>query len=229
MKILDKIKVLILCLIMFIGVTSCDDETIVDFGFDGAISGTVKDQNDNVVAGSITNTNLVVKALGEGDQVSTDMRVKGDGTYQHTKLYPKEYKIWIAGPVSMTTDTLLIDFSKEKVVQNDLIVVPFISISQPVVAGSPTASTVDISYDLTPNDGKVVSKRELYCSTNPFPDASTGSGPFYHSKNVSLGTNAGNASVTGLTSNTKYYIRIGAQATGASGFNYSEQIVITTQ
>jgi hypothetical protein len=228
MKLLRKIKVLIFLSLVFLWITSCERENIVDFGNGGAISGTVKDPDNNVVAGSITSATLVVRALGDGDQVTTDMRVNGDGTFQNTKLYPKEYKIWIAGPVSMTTDTLVIDFSKEKVVTKDLIVSPFITVSPPVVVGSPSATTVDISYDITGNDGKVVSKRELYCSTNPFPDANTGSGPFYHSKKVSLGTDTGNIPVTGLTANTKYYIRIGAQATGASGFNYSEQIVITT-
>ena len=229
MKILRKIKSLLFYGLLLLWATGCEVEDITDFGFDGAISGTVQDQEGNIVAGNITSNNLVVHALGEGDEVPTDMRVKGDGTYQNTKLYPKKYKIWITGPVTMMEDTIVVDFSVEKVVVKDLVVVPFATISPPAVVGSPTNSTVDINYIISGNDGKVVEERALYCSTNPYPDASTGSGPFYDTKTVALTTDEGSVSVTDLTPKTKYYIRIGAIASGASGFNYSEQIVITTQ
>lgn len=229
MKISGKFKIAIFCLTMLLGVASCEPDDIVDFGFDGSFSGTLKDQNGNIVPGDITSGSLVVRALGDGDQVSTDMRVKGDGTFQNTKLYPKMYKIWIAGPVTLVTDTLFIDFSKEKSAMKDLVVTPFVTISQPVVAGNPTSTSVDIDYDITGNDGKTISKRELYCSTNPYPNTSTGSGPFYETKKVTLNTDEGNISVADLKPQTKYFIRIGAQAAGASGFNFSEQIVITTQ
>jgi len=229
MKILGKIKVSCLYLCLLIWATGCQDEAIVDFGFDGAFSGTVVDQNNSIVAGNITNNNLVVRALGEGDQVSTDMRVDGDGTFGNSKLYPKKYKIWIAGPVKMVTDTLIIDFAKEKAVMQDLVVIPFLSLGQPEVVGNATASSVEISYSISGNEGSVPEKRELYISTNPYPDASTGSGPFFHSKVVALPTDAGTVLVEGLAAKTKYFIRTGAQATGANGINFSEQTIITTQ
>ena len=227
MKILEKNKVLICCLILVIGVTACD-ENIVDFGFDGAISGTVQDESGNIVPGNITSNTLIVRAIGEGDGVSTDMRVKGDGSFQHTKLYPKTYKVWIEGPVTLVTDTLMINFAQEKNVVKDLIVTPFISINEPAVVGSPASTSVDLSYSMAANGGKTVGKREVYVSTVPYPHASTGSGPFYDTKKVTLPSNEGQVSVTGLTPQTKYFIRIGAEASGANGFNYSEQIVITT-
>lgn len=229
MKALQILKNAICCVALFLATTACDNDAIVDFGFDGAISGTLKDENGNVVPGSITNTGILVRALGTGDQVTMDMRIDGDGTFQNTKLYPKQYKIWVAGPLSLVDDTLVVDFSKERSVVRDILVRPFVSISQPVVSGTPTSTTVDVDYSLAPNEGKTVAKRELYCSTNPFPDANTGSGPFYKTVVVALGTNAGKANITGLQPNTKYFIRIGAQANGTSAFNYSEQIVIKTQ
>lgn len=228
MKILEKIKVAAVCVVAMLWLAACENGDVVDFGFDGSFSGTLKDESGNVVAGNITSNSLVIRALGEGDQVSTDMRVNGDGTYQNTKLYPKPYKIWVAGPVTMATDTLFADFSKEKRVIEDLVVIPYLRISLPGVVGAPTESGVDISFDITGNDGNVTSKRELYCSTNPYPDASTGSGPFYNTIKVSLPADNGTVNVTGLAPKTKYFIRVGAQAVGASGFNYSEQIVITT-
>ena len=224
MKISGRITLLILCLTTLMGVTGCD-ENVVDFGFDGALSGTVVDENGNIVAGDITSNNLVLKALGEGDQVTTDIRVQGDGTFQHTKLYPKPYKIWLEGPVTLVTDTLVIDFSEQKTVAKDLVVIPYVSFSTPV-AGSPGESAT-IDYSMSANEGKVISKRELYCSTVPYPSGSTGSGPFFETIEVQLDTDAGTATVEGLAPQTKYFIRIGAQTTDA-GFNYSEQIVITT-
>lgn len=229
MKIPGKIIRLISCTAMFLCIAGCEVGDITEFGFDGAISGTVKDQDGRIVSGSIISGNLAVQALGESDQVTTEMRVKGDGTYQNTKLYPKKYKIWITGPVILVTDTITIDFSKERTVVKDLVVIPFVTISLPMVIGSPGSSSVDIGYDMTGNDGMTLSKRELYCSTNPYPDASTGSGPFYETKTIALIADEGEAAVTGLVPKTKYYIRIGAQATGASGFNYSDQIIITTR
>lgn len=208
-------------------ITSCQKIT-TDFGNNCAISGSLKDQSGNVVAGDITSTNLSVKALGEGDIVTTDMSVSGDGTFQNTKLFGKKYRIWVTGPITMIDDTLDVDFSVNSVIVQDFTVKPFLTFNKPVIIGSPTATTVDVSYEIVENSGKVVSKREVYCSTVPFPNASTGSGPSYSTNKVTLVTNSGNVSITGLLTNTKYYIRIGAQATGATGFNYSEQIEITT-
>jgi hypothetical protein len=213
---------------MIILLTANCEKIITDYGNDRSISGILKDPSGIVVPGDITSTNLSVKALGEGDIVTTDMRVHGDGTYSHTKLYPKKYKIYVTGPITMVDDTLNVDFSIDKSVIKDIVVTPFLSLTKPAVVGSPTATTIDVSYAITASSGKTVSKRALYCSTVPYPNASTGSGPFYATKTVTLNTDSGNASVTGLTSKTKYFIRIGAQATGATGFNYSDQIEITT-
>jgi hypothetical protein len=228
MKTLQIIKNGIWVAMLIVGVLACKDEDIVDFGFDGSIAGTLKDPQGNVVPGSITSANFVVRALGQGDQVTTDMRIKGDGTFANTKLYPKPYKVWVAGPVSLVTDTMVIDFSKQRAVVQDIVVKPFVRIDRPEVVANQTGTSVDIDYEMIPDDGKTVDRREVYFSTNPYPDTNTGSGPYYHTVKVTLPSDNGNISVTGLTSKTKYYVRIGAQAVGASGFNYSEQIVITT-
>jgi hypothetical protein len=171
---------------------------------------------------------LSVKALGQGDIVTVDMRVKGDGTYQNTKLTPKMHKIFITGPVTPVNDTLRIDFSTTKTVTHDFVVVPFITIKKPAITGNPAANEVTISYEMTPNDGKTVTKREVYCSTNPYPNTSTGSGPYFHTVKTILSTDNGSKTITGLTSGTKYFLRIGAQASGTSSLNFSDQITFTT-
>lgn len=228
MKTFDKIYYLVFCWILIILVSACQKKIVSDFGFDGTFSGKVVDQSGNLVPGDITSANMTVKALGNGDIVTIDMRVKGDGTFQNTRLFPKSYRIWISGPLTMVGDTVRVDLATEKTIVKDIVVIPFISVDKPSVVGSMTATSIDVSFVLTANSGKVVSKRELYCSTIPFPNASTGSGPSFASKTVSLTANSGTASITGLASKTKYYIRIGAQATGATGFNYSGQIEVTT-
>lgn len=227
MKIIYKTASIVFCWIFLLSVSSCD-KVITDFGFDGAISGRIVDQAGNLVYGDITSTSLSVKALGDGDKVSIDMRVKGDGTYQNTKMFPKNHRIWVTGPVSMVNDTLRVDFAAENVVEYDFVVIPFITMETPALVGSPTATSANVSFAMTPNSGKTVSSRQLYCSTNPYPNASTGSGPFFHTVQVTLNANSGSVAVTGLTASTTYFLRIGAQATGASGRNFSDQITFTT-
>jgi hypothetical protein len=227
MKILVLFKNTVFFLLIFVLLTNCNKD-VTEFGFNGAISGKVKDQAGNFVAGDITSTNLSIKALGEGDKVTIDMRVKGDGSYENNKQYPKKFKIWVSGPVTMTEDTLRVDFSSTGDIKHDFVVIPFLTIKSPLVVGTPTSSSVTVSFEIAPNGGKVTNLRQLYCSTIPYPNATTGSGPYYDTKTVTMTTDSGNAIVTGLTSKTKYYLRVGARATGATGLNYSDQIVITT-
>jgi len=227
MKLIHKTAYSAICIMLLFFVSGCD-KTVTDFGFDGAISGRIVDQAGNIVAGDITSTALSVKALGQGDIVTIDMRVKGDGTYQNTKLSPKMHKIFITGPVTPVDDTLRIDFSTTQTVTHDFVVVPFITIKKPAITGNPAATEVTISYEMTPNNGKTVTKREVYCSTNPYPNTSTGSGPYFHSVKASLSTDSGSKTITGLTSGTTYFLRIGAQASGTSSLNFSDQITFTT-
>lgn len=204
---------------------SCE-KVITDFGFDGSISGTVKDASGKIVPGDITSNSLVIKALGEGDKVAIDMRVKGDGTFQNTKLNPVMTRIWISGPV-FPLDTVKLDLAKNNIVVQDFVVVPFLTLALPVISGSPAATSVSITYSITGNNGKTASKRQIFCSTVPYPTSTIGSGPYYTTITTNLSNDSGTASVTGLTSGTKYYLRIGAQASGA-GYNYSDQIIFNT-
>lgn len=227
MKISNIIKQVVLCLSLVIWLTSCNKD-ITDFGFDGVLSGKLKDQAGNIVAGDITSNSLAIKVLGENDNVTIDLRVRGDGTYQNTKLFPKKSKVWVTGPIKMVGDTLRIDFSQNKIIQHDFIVIPFLTIKPPIVVGNPTSTSVTLSYEVIPNENKTPNLIEAYCSTNPYPNGSTGSGPSYHTLKVTMKANAGSVTISGLTAKTKYYIRIGARANGTTALNYSEQITITT-
>ena len=225
MKILYNIFFWTFCCISLQLLTGCQKQPA--FGNDRSLSGTMKDKSGNIIAGDITTTDFIVKALGAGDVVTTDMRVSGDGTFQNNKLYAKKYKIWVSGPVT-AQDTFTVDLAAEKAVVHDFIVDPFVMINTPAVSGNLTATTVDIQYAMTAQGGRTITKRELYCSTNPFPNAIIGSGYGYTTTKVTLTGDAGTTAVSGLVTKTKYYIRIGAQTTDGHGFNYSDQLEITT-
>ena len=212
-------------LLLFLG--GCQRD-VTEFGFDGSIAGTVKDPNGNPIAGDITSSGLVVNALGVGDGSRIEMRVAGDGSFRNTKLFPKAYKIWLSGPATLQEDTLRLDLGADRVVNRDLVAVPFLDLKKPVVVGTLTASTITVAYEIAGNQGKTPAIRELYVSTSPYATASTGSGPTFTTTKVTLPANKGEATVTGLKSKTQYYVRLGGQATGVKIYNYSSQITVTT-
>src|SRR5690625_6086935 len=88
-----------LLIIVLFTILSCDD-SITDFGHDGEISGRVLDQNGNIISGDITNVNLVVNLIAEGEDIPIEIRVKGDGTYLNSHLYPQVYTAWVEGPLA---------------------------------------------------------------------------------------------------------------------------------
>ena len=174
----------------------------------------------------ITSNALILQLLGEGDQVTTVIRVKGDGTFQHNKLYPKRYKIWLEGPlVSVENDTIYHDFSETLSQEINFRAVPLLFVKNPAIIGSATASLTEFSYEITGNAGNTTDKRELYVSTVPYPTGNIGDGPFYSTRKISLDSDAGTVSVEDLEKG-RYYVRVGARADGANSFNYSDQIIV---
>lgn len=224
MKRINRYTYLVILLAMII--TSCN-EPITDFGFEASLSGKIVDQAGNMVAGDITSVGFVVEALGENDQVATVLRIKGDGTFANNKLYPQVYTVKVVGPVT-TTAPVSIDLTGNKTVVQDFVVTPLLTIATPTLNGSATSTEIKVDYNIIENGGNIASTRQIYCSTIPYPNASTGSGPYYVTKTVALSAKQGIATVTGLTAGTKYFIRVGAKATASTAFNYSDQLIVTT-
>lgn len=217
---------LVFATVMF---TSC--EISPDPGFDGAFSGVVMDTLNNPVYSDVTSNVLLINALGENDKTESAIRVKGDGTFANLKLYPKRYKIWVKGPVFIKdpADTISVDFTGGKSMVQNFTVVPFITTNITLME-QPIDSLVKISYEIKGNRGKVPNTRELYCSTAPFPTKNTGTAMTYKTVTVKISNNIGQATITGLSWGTKYFVRIGAN-TGTSNsdpMNYSNQIIVTT-
>ncbi len=225
-KIIQSLKYLVVMLIIPALLTSCNKE-VTDFGYDGQFMGKITDSSGNFISGDPNTSNLEVRILGEKDLSELIIRVKTDGTYANTKLYPQEYKVWLSGPV-IPVDTLYVDLKGGKTVTKDFVVTPLLSVDPPVLNGTPTSTEISIDYNITGNAGNTPNLREVICSTASWPNTSTGSGYAWQTKKVTVGSDSGTATVTGLTPGTKYYVRISARASGQSLFNYSDQITVTT-
>ncbi|WP_372647327.1 DUF3823 domain-containing protein [Draconibacterium sp.] len=219
---MKNIKLLVLVMVTFLMI-KCDYE-VTDFGLNGAIKGTIKDDSGTPVYADASSNNLIVKLLGEGDAQALEIRVNGEGEYQNTKVFPKKYEVWMEGPIVESTP-VTIDFSNESEIMQDFIVSPFIS--PKISGGSGSGSSISVNYSIVPNAGNSIKKMEVYCSTVPYPTAAIGSRTnVYFTKTVALSIASGSISIDGLETGTHYYIRIGAQADGASVMNYSNQMEV---
>lgn len=205
----------------------CSCEIAPDPGFDAVLQGKVLDDTQAPVFSDILSNNVIINALGERDATPIVIRVKGDGTFTNTKMFPKKYKCWVQGPVFRNApDTTLIDLSGGQSINQDFSVVPFLNIKLSL-KGTPAENSVTLTYNIVGNRTKRAALREIYVSTVPFPTRSIGSGPTYATITTTVTNDSGERQITGLAKKTKYFIRMGANGTGDL-MNYSEQIVITT-
>jgi hypothetical protein len=62
---INKIPILALTVVYYMGMLSACMETVTDFGFTGQISGVIKDQNGNTVSADNSNPEFIVFLLGE--------------------------------------------------------------------------------------------------------------------------------------------------------------------
>ncbi len=226
MKIHKKSKLIILVILSVLMLHCSHEKT--DFGFTGGIKGTIKDNSGTALYGDMNSNNLVIKLLGVGDKQAIDIRVKGDGTYQNMKMFPKLHKIWLEGPI-VKSDTLSADFSSGVEQVKDFTVTPLIS--PKITNGSVNGTTISVDYAIVASTGYSVKTKVIYCSTVPYPTGSIGSSTnVYFTKTVTLpAALSGTVTITDplIVSGTKYYIRIGALANVGVLMNYSNQFEVT--
>jgi hypothetical protein len=232
MKITNVDKYLALIFIGLIGLASCNDP-VLDFGYNGALTGKIVDAQGNNVSGDIKLATFAVQAKGEHDAVDMILRIKNDGTYANDKLYPQVYNVRLVGPFyESPTAPIPVDLTGNKSEVKDFQVTPFFSIPPPTINGNPTTSQVVVNFNIIPNGDRTPNLREVYVSTVSWPTRTTGTGsgtpPVYETRIVTMTTNQGTATITGLRPNTNYFVRIGARATGQTLFNHSTQISFRT-
>jgi hypothetical protein len=210
-----------------ISLNGCTDP-IWDFGYDGQLSGTILDNSGNIVSGR-HHQEFMVTVLNENEITPLQLRIKSDGTYANSKLFPQSYDVILQGPfIGTPLDPVLIDLTGGKSVVKDFVVTPWITVNPPTISGSPTSTTVQVNYSVTGNGGKTPNLIEIYCSTVSWPSRVTGSGRFFHTRLVAVTGNQGTATIDGLQPGTDYFLRVGARAAGETIFNHGEQISFTT-
>lgn len=221
MKNIIRFKIFLLSIAIL---SSCSyDDT--DFGFDGIIKGKVTDNADKPLYGDLTSNAMLVKALGKGDKVAVDIRVNGEGNFQNLKMFPKEHKVWLEGPI-VKSDTFVVNFATTPENNLNFKVVPLLS--PKIESSSVNGTAITLNYSILQNTASAPKKMEIYCSTVKYPTASTGTlTNVYSTKIVAITTLNGAVVVSGLTAGTKYYLRIGAQATSSPLMNFSNQIEVS--
>ncbi|MFH5831341.1 hypothetical protein ACG2E4_02885 [Halalkalibaculum sp. DA384] len=210
--------------------SSCS-ETVTDFGYDGQISGMILDQDGNPVSGDISNAALTVFVLGEEDRVPLELRVNGDGSYSNLQLYPQSYTVWIEGPVDGPGDQN-VDLTGDPV-EHNITVTPYLVIPEPTATVS--GGDLEVNYEITPSQGHTAEERVVLVSSVAKVGVNTGNGPRWQTRQETLGSNSGTATVT-LDSELlemaeergggNLHIRVAARSDQTTEWNYSVPIAI---
>lgn len=218
---------------VFIIVLSSCEETVTDFGYNGQISGMILDQNGEPVAGDASNPAFTVFVLGEKDRVPLELRVNNDGSYANLHLYPQSYTVWLEGPVEGPGQgDLIVDLTGAPVEQN-IPVTPFLVIPPPTVDVS--GGELVINYEINPSQGHEAGSRVVLVSTVAKVGVNTGNGPRWQTREVSLDSNSGTATIAldadllnmaQTRGSGNLFIRIAARSNQTSDWNHSIPIVI---
>lgn len=227
---IKNIPILVLMAIYVTVLAGCS-ETVTDFGYDGQISGKILDQNGNPVSGDISNAALTVFVLGEEDRVPLELRVKGDGSYANEQLYPQSYTVWIEGPVD-GPDEQNVDLTGDPV-EHNITVTPYLAISEPTASIS--GDELSVNYEISPSQGHVAEERVVLVSTVAKVGINTGNGPRWETREETLDSNSGTATIT-LDSDLlnmaeergdgNLNIRVAARSDQTSDWNYSIPVTI---
>lgn len=218
---------------VYITVLSGCEETVTDFGFDGQISGMILDQNGDLVSGDASNPAFTVFILGEEDRVPLELRVNGDGSYANLHLYPQSYTVWIEGPVNGPGQGELVVNLTGAPVEQNITVTPFLVIPPPTANIS--GSELIVNYEINPSQGHVAEERVVLVSTVAKVGVNTGNGPRWQTRELTLDSNSGTATVT-LDANLldmaqergggNLHIRVAARSDQTTDWNHSIPIVI---
>ncbi len=214
--------------------SSCSEEE-KDFGFDGQIQGMVLDQNGNPVAGDASNAELTVFILGAEDRVPLELRVNNDGTYANLHLYPQTYALWIEGPVDGPSESspVSIDLTGA-IVENDIIVTPFLVVDQPTATVS--GSEISVNYNISPSAGHLVDEIKVLVSSVKKVGVDTGNGPRWQTREGNPTTNSGTETIAldadlleaaAAGGSGELTVRIAAKSDQTTAWNLSLPIVVS--
>jgi len=207
------------------------DERITDYGFNGQISGQILDPNGDPVSGDNTTASFTVFALGEEDIEPMQMRVQGDGSFANTHLFPQSYTVWVEGPVDAPGEQV-VDLTGNPI-EHNITVTPYLTIPIPTNP-SISDSELSVNYEISENADYIAEERLIFVSTVSNPSATTGSGPYWKTRQLTLDDNSGSVSITldselledAANASGNLYIRVAARAGGTSDWNHSDQLSV---
>lgn len=201
--------------------SSCGEIDNYDFP-DGGIYGTIIDITTDEGIQSEAPNGFNIKLFEKGGMINTPITFSGkpDGSFENALIFQNEYKVLpVEGPFFNITDTAVIQVGSHTEVNFE--VIPFLSITGVTV--TPEAGKVIVSYGISRAQvGGKINFRKTFVSKIPTVNNSYNN--FVKSTNTASTSDEALLStiftdeVTGLTSGTKYWVRVGAVADG-NGFN----------
>lgn len=157
----------------------------------------------------------------------TDFWVKPDGSFEDDAIFAGQYKVVPIQGAFFDADTALVTVSGLTTV--NFKVVPFLNINATITPGT---GSVTVSYTLSREQvgDKIMVAKTL---VSAFPSVSNTINEFSQSHDLS-GTDDATVlattytdTITGLTSGSTYYVRVGAETNNTySKYNYSEVVAV---
>lgn len=215
------IRNIITILFVIVVLNSCGEIDNYDFP-DGGIYGTIIDITTDEGIQSEAPNGFNIKMFEKGGMMNTPITFSGksDGSFENALVFQNEYKVLpVEGPFFNIADTTVIYVGSHTEVNFE--VIPFLTITGVTV--TPEAGKVVVRYGISrPQAGGKINFRKTFVSKIPtvnnsynnfVKSTSTASTP-----DATLLSTTFTDEITGLTSGTKYWVRVGAVADG-NGFN----------
>lgn len=191
------------------------------------LSGQVSDNvtNDMIENGGVNSGTIIQIFEGTSKQPILSSSFP-DGHFVNAALFPRQYRIWAVGPFKMVEDTIDITISGNSEI--NIKVLPNVRLRATLVSITGTIATVTVTYEKVQATESLTQLAIIWSQFNN-PNMLTFAGGSTQVQSVSSeGLTSGERTftITGLTANTKYYLRA-AGRTNAPGnyYNYSKTII----
>jgi hypothetical protein len=196
---------------------------------DTTFSGRVLDNatNEMVENGGVNSGTIIQIFEGTSKQPIISQSYP-DGHFVNAALFSGNYRLWAIGAFRMIEDTMNVEITGNK--ELDIKVLPNLRLSTPIVSITGTTATVKVTFTKV-HQTETLSQLAVIWSTSSNPNMYTFAGGNSQVQNVSsegLTTGERTFTITGLSANKKYYIRV-AGRTNAAGNYYNYSKTIATQ
>lgn len=191
------------------------------------LSGRIIDsQTNKLVESGGSNAGSVVKLYQDSSNQSLIFRTFPDGTFMNSTVFPGNYMYKAEGPFQMAANELQ-NIQITKNLEIDIKVIPNVRLIGSLVSKSGPTAIIKVTYEKVPPDQQLVQLGVVWSTVNN-PNLFTFIGGNVITKDVqslNLMTGEEQFTISGLKTNTLYYIRAAARTNAAGNYyNYSTQI-----